>query len=39
MARDEPDLGPGRIIIGEGVSRVRLVNAGDTMEFRTYGAK
>jgi lipoprotein-releasing system permease protein len=36
MVPENSELGHGRIIIGEGVSRIRLANAGDTMEFRTY---
>jgi lipoprotein-releasing system permease protein len=36
MVPENSELGPGRIIIGEGVSRIRLANAGDTMEFRTH---
>ncbi len=35
MVPENPDLAPGKMIVGEGVSRVRLVNAGDTIEFRT----
>ena len=39
MVSEDSDLGTGRIIVGEGVSRIRLVNAGDTMEFRTYAGE
>ena len=39
MVPENPELGPGRIIIGEGVSRIRLADAGDTMEFRTYAGE
>jgi lipoprotein-releasing system permease protein len=39
MVPETPDLAPGKIIIGEGVSRIRLVDAGDTMEFRSYAGK
>jgi ABC-type lipoprotein release transport system permease subunit len=39
MVPGNSEPGPGRIIIGEGVSRIRLANAGDTMEFRTYGGE
>jgi ABC-type lipoprotein release transport system permease subunit len=33
---DDPRLGPGRIVIGEGISRVRLAFEGDSIEFRTH---
>jgi len=36
MVSDDPDVVPGSIVAGEGVSRVRLVSLGDTLEFRTY---
>jgi ABC-type lipoprotein release transport system permease subunit len=39
MVSEDPEPGPGRIIVGEGVSRIRLANTGDTMEFRTYGGE
>lgn len=39
MVPADSDLTAGRIIIGDGVSRVRLAEAGDTMEFRTYDGK
>jgi hypothetical protein len=28
--------GPGKIVIGQGISRIRLAFEGDTMEFRAY---
>ncbi len=33
---EEGELNTGKITIGEGISRTRLVFEGDTMEFRTY---
>ena len=36
MVPDDSSLAPGSIIIGEGVSRVRLAYEGDTLEFRTF---
>jgi ABC-type lipoprotein release transport system permease subunit len=39
MVPENTDLASGKIIVGEGVSRVRLINAGDTMEFRTYAGE
>jgi lipoprotein-releasing system permease protein len=36
MVADDPDLTPGSIVVGEGVSRTRLASPGDTLEFRTY---
>jgi len=39
MVPADSDLAAGRIIIGDGVSRVRLAEEGDTMEFRTYDGK
>ena len=36
MVPDDSSLAPGNIIIGEGVSRVRLAYEGDTLEFRTF---
>ena len=36
MVPDGAPLPPGNIIIGEGVSRVRLAYEGDTLEFRTF---
>ena len=36
MAAEDPDVIPGCITIGEGVSRTRLAFPGDTLEFRTY---
>ncbi|MCE5262188.1 MAG: FtsX-like permease family protein [Deltaproteobacteria bacterium] len=35
MVPENSAPGPSKIIIGEGVSRVRLAYAGDTLEFRT----
>jgi ABC-type lipoprotein release transport system permease subunit len=37
MVSEDSGLSAGKIAIGEGVSRVRLAFAGDTLEFRTYG--
>jgi ABC-type lipoprotein release transport system permease subunit len=36
MVGEDPDVLPGRIAIGEGISRTRLVYEGDGFEFRTY---
>ena len=36
IASDDFQLSVGKIIIGEGVSRVRLLFEGDSMEFKTY---
>jgi ABC-type lipoprotein release transport system permease subunit len=36
MVSDDADVTPGSIVVGEGVSRVRLASPGDTIEFRTY---
>ena len=36
MVAEDPDVAPGRIAVGEGVSRIRLASPGDTLEFRTY---
>jgi lipoprotein-releasing system permease protein len=36
MVADDPDVIPGSIAVGEGVSRARLASPGDTIEFRTY---
>ena len=36
MVPDDSSLAPGSIIIGEGVSRVRLAYEGDTLEFRAF---
>jgi lipoprotein-releasing system permease protein len=36
MVSQDPYVAPGSIVVGEGVSRVRLVSPGDTIEFRTY---
>lgn len=36
MVPDGSSPAPGSIIIGEGVSRVRLAYEGDTLEFRTF---
>jgi len=36
MVAEDPDVAPGSISIGEGVSRTRLASPGDTLEFRTY---
>ena len=36
MVPADSSLAPGSIIIGEGVSRVRLAYEGDTLEFRTF---
>jgi lipoprotein-releasing system permease protein len=36
MVTDDPEVSPGRIAVGEGVSRTRLAFPGDTIEFRTY---
>ena len=33
---EDGQLNTGKITIGEGISRTRLVSEGDTMEFRTY---
>jgi ABC-type lipoprotein release transport system permease subunit len=35
VAKD-PDITPGTIAVGEGVSRTRLASKGDAIEFRTY---
>jgi lipoprotein-releasing system permease protein len=32
----DPDITPGTIAVGEGVSRIRLASTGDAIEFRTY---
>ncbi|HEX9911173.1 MAG TPA: hypothetical protein VGA86_09820, partial [Desulfatiglandales bacterium] len=36
MVAEDPDVAPGGIAVGEGVSRTRLASPGDTLEFRTY---
>jgi len=36
MVAEDPDVIPGGIAVGEGVSRIRLASPGDTLEFRTY---
>jgi ABC-type lipoprotein release transport system permease subunit len=36
IVSDNSQLSVGKIIIGEGVSRVRLLFEGDAMEFKTY---
>ena len=36
MVAEDPDVAPGLIAVGEGVSRTRLASPGDTLEFRTY---
>jgi len=36
MVTEDPDVTPGGIVIGEGVSRTRLAMTGDSLEFRTY---
>ncbi|MBE0559001.1 MAG: FtsX-like permease family protein [Proteobacteria bacterium] len=36
MVPDDSSLTPGNIVIGEGVSRVRLAYEGDTLEFRIF---
>ena len=36
MVAEDPDVAPGLIAVGEGVSRTRLASPGDTIEFRTY---
>ncbi len=36
MASDDSRVTPGKIIIGEGVSRTRLLFEGDAMEFRAH---
>ena len=36
MASDDARVTPGKIIIGEGVSRTRLLFEGDAMEFRAH---
>ncbi|MCU0594734.1 MAG: FtsX-like permease family protein [Desulfobacterota bacterium] len=36
MAVEEPEVSPGSVAVGEGVSRIRLASPGDTLEFRTY---
>ncbi|MDP1990002.1 MAG: FtsX-like permease family protein [Syntrophales bacterium] len=36
MVPEDFSLAPGNIIIGEGVSRVRLAYEGDVLEFRTF---
>ena len=36
MADEEHGARPGAIIIGQGISRVRLAGKGDTLEFRTH---
>ncbi|MBN2034200.1 MAG: FtsX-like permease family protein [Deltaproteobacteria bacterium] len=36
MVAEDPDLSPGGIAVGEGLARIRLAAAGDTIEFMTY---
>ena len=36
IVSDDSQLSVGKIIIGEGVSRIRLLFEGDSMEFKTY---
>jgi len=36
VASDDSRVAPGKILIGEGISRTRLLYEGDTMEFRTH---
>lgn len=36
MVSEEPDLDAGRIAVGEGVARARLLFEGDMIEFKTY---
>ena len=36
MVDEDPDIVPGRVAIGEGVSKTRLAFPGDTLEFRTF---
>src|SRR4030043_254928 len=35
MVADDQDVIPGSIVVGEGVSRIRIASPGDTLEFRT----
>ena len=37
MVPDDDHVRPGKIVIGEGVSRTRLAFKGDALEFKTYG--
>lgn len=36
MVAEDPEVPPGHLAVGEGVSRIRLASVGDTLEFRTY---
>ena len=36
IVSDDSQLSPGKIVIGEGVSRTRLLFEGNTLEFKTY---
>src|SRR5512139_3977719 len=37
MVPDDDRVRPGKIVIGQGVSRTRLAFKGDALEFKTYG--
>jgi ABC-type lipoprotein release transport system permease subunit len=39
MVSEEGGAGPGKIAIGQGISRTRLTFRGDTMEFRAHNGK
>ena len=36
LVSEDPEVVPGSIAIGEGISRLRLASSGDEIEFRTY---
>jgi ABC-type lipoprotein release transport system permease subunit len=36
LVSEDPEVVPGSIAIGEGISRLRLASPGDEIEFRTY---
>ena len=36
LVAEDPLVNPGSIVVGEGVSRLRLASPGDSLEFRTY---
>ena len=39
MVSEEGGAGPGKIAIGQGISRTRLTFTGDTMEFRAHNGR
>jgi ABC-type lipoprotein release transport system permease subunit len=39
MVSKDPEVAPGTIVIGEGISRTRLAPVGDSLEFRTLEGK